>query len=147
MSANDYEQHFRAIISWFNSKTGFGFVALSNGSGRAFLHENVLARSGIYAVQAGDNLDVRVTMGPKGLRVVDVIKIYHVLLGELGTVKFFDPDKGFGFIVSDRGRSDIFVGSSALKRTKIATLRTGQRVMFDMTQDQTRPKVTRIRLC
>jgi CspA family cold shock protein len=145
--ANIYRQQFRAVISRFDSKRGFGFVALSNGSGRAFLHENVLARSGIYAVRAGDCLEICVNLGRRGLHVTDVIRIYPSSLGELGTVRFYKAHKGFGFIASDRGGSDIFVGSSALKRSEIATLSAGQRVIFDIAQHQTRREANRIRLC
>jgi CspA family cold shock protein len=43
----------RGIVKWFSSEKGFGFVGLSDGSGDAFLHESVLAQSGMQAVQPG----------------------------------------------------------------------------------------------
>src|SRR5260370_19659177 len=48
------------VVKWFNSKRGFGFVILSDGSGEAFLHRNVLARAGIDAVEPDAVLKVRV---------------------------------------------------------------------------------------
>ena len=147
MRTTHYKQSHAVIIKWFNSKKGFGFVVLSDGSGHAFLHKNVLARSGIFAAQAGDTLEVRVNLGRKGLHVTEVLKIYRLLVGELGTVKSFETDKGCGFIASDRGGREIFVCSVALKRSEIATLTVGQRVIFDIADGRERPKVKSIRLC
>ncbi|MBA8835166.1 CspA family cold shock protein [Rhizobium leguminosarum] len=53
-----------------------------------------------------------------------------------GTVKFFNEDKGFGFISSDSGSTDIFVHISALQASGIQTLRDGQKVSFDTEPDR-----------
>ena len=47
-------------------------------------------------------------------------------------MKWYNPDKGFGFIVRDRGGKDIFVHASALNRAGISELAEGQRVAVDM---------------
>ena len=47
-----------------------------------------------------------------------------------GTVKWFNPDKGFGFILPDHGGKDIFVHISAVERAGLSTLRDNQRVRF-----------------
>ncbi|WP_203103573.1 cold-shock protein [Skermanella rosea] len=47
-----------------------------------------------------------------------------------GTVKWFNPDKGFGFIVPDQGGKDIFVHIRAVERAGLSTLRDNQRVRF-----------------
>ncbi len=49
-----------------------------------------------------------------------------------GTVKWFNPNKGFGFIQPDNKSSDVFVHISTLERAGIATLNEGQRVSFEM---------------
>ena len=49
-----------------------------------------------------------------------------------GTVKFFDFDKGFGFITPDDGRKDVFVHVAALDPAGLTTLAEGQRVTFDV---------------
>jgi CspA family cold shock protein len=49
----------------------------------------------------------------------------------VGTVKFFDVKKGFGFIIPDGGGKDVFVHVSAVERSGIGTLSEGQRVRFD----------------
>ncbi len=52
-----------------------------------------------------------------------------------GTVKWFNPDKGFGFISNDDGSGDIFVHFSAIQGEGYRTLSEGDRVSFDTEQD------------
>src|ERR1700675_4447985 len=65
---------------------------------------------------------------------------------EFGTVKFYAADKGFGFIVRDRGGKDIFVHASALNRAGISELAEGQRVAVDMVEGGKGPEAASIRL-
>ncbi len=52
-----------------------------------------------------------------------------------GTVKFFNAQKGFGFITRDEGGNDAFVHVSALERSGLSELREGQKVEFDLVAD------------
>jgi CspA family cold shock protein len=54
-----------------------------------------------------------------------------------GTVKFFNADKGFGFITPDGGAKDVFVHISALQASGIQSLREGQQITFDTEPDRT----------
>ena len=49
-----------------------------------------------------------------------------------GTVKWFNPVKGFGFIVPDDGSSDAFVHISAVERAGLTTLNEGQKVEYEL---------------
>lgn len=49
-----------------------------------------------------------------------------------GTVKWFNPTKGFGFIELDDGSKDAFVHISAVERAGLSGLREGQKVSFDL---------------
>jgi CspA family cold shock protein len=53
----------------------------------------------------------------------------------IGTVKFFNPDKGFGFIQPDDGTADSFVHISAVERAGLGTLNKDQRVTYDIETD------------
>lgn len=53
-----------------------------------------------------------------------------------GTVKFFNTQKGFGFIQPDGGEKDVFVHISAVERSGMATLSEGQKVSFDIVADR-----------
>ncbi len=53
-----------------------------------------------------------------------------------GTVKFFNPDKGFGFIAPETGGDDAFVHISAVERAGMRTLDKDQRISYELETDQ-----------
>jgi len=53
-----------------------------------------------------------------------------------GTVKFYNSQKGFGFITPDNGGKDVFVHASALERAGMMTLSEGQKVSFNTEEDR-----------
>ena len=53
----------------------------------------------------------------------------------IGTVKFFNIDKGFGFIAPESGGGDAFVHISAVERAGMSTLNKDQRVSYDLETD------------
>jgi cold shock protein len=61
------------------------------------------------------------------------------MASETGTVKWFNPEKGFGFITRDNGEKDVFVHHSAIQSTGFRTLNDGERVEFDVVQGQKGP--------
>ena len=53
-----------------------------------------------------------------------------------GTVKFFNADKGYGFISPDTGGNDAFVHISAVERAGMVTLNQNQKVSYDLEEDR-----------
>jgi len=53
-----------------------------------------------------------------------------------GTVKFYNDQKGFGFIQPDGGGKDVFVHATALERAGLRSLSEGQKVSFDTQEDR-----------
>ena len=64
-----------AVVKWFKTDKGFGFVELSNGTGDAFLHINALQSAGHDSVPPGAKLKVQVANGAKGAQVVKVLEV------------------------------------------------------------------------
>jgi CspA family cold shock protein len=62
-----------------------------------------------------------------------------------GTVKFFNADKGYGFIAPDGGGNDAFVHISAVERAGMTTLQQDQRVSYDLEEDR-RGKMSAVNL-
>jgi cold shock protein len=160
----------QAVVKWYNPEKGFGFVELSDGSGDAFLHETVLAESGVNALQPGDTLEVHIGPGHKGPHVTEVLSVdssttvpatprrasfgaatssgpsSDMPVGETGTVKWFNVEKGFGFIARDRGGKDVFVHISALERSGLTALNEGQRVTVDIAEGRKGLEAATVRL-
>ncbi|HQZ12514.1 MAG TPA: cold-shock protein [Devosia sp.] len=55
---------------------------------------------------------------------------------ETGTVKFYNDQKGYGFIAPDNGGKDVFVHATALTRAGLTGLSEGQKVSFDTAEDR-----------
>ncbi|MFN2644358.1 MAG: cold-shock protein [Burkholderiales bacterium] len=62
-----------------------------------------------------------------------------------GTVKWFNDEKGFGFITPDGGGKDLFAHHSAIQGAGHRTLKEGQKVSFDVTQGQKGPAAANIK--
>jgi CspA family cold shock protein len=159
-----------ATVKWFNAEKGFGFVSLADGSGDAFLHVNALQAAGYKAVNAGMRLHVRLGNGQKGRQVDQVISLndttadvgrparpqardlprHQVEPGAaveiVGTVKWYNPEKGFGFIAPQVGGKDVFVHVTALERAGLRPLQEGQLVSMNVVPGAKGPEVGTISL-
>ena len=62
-----------------------------------------------------------------------------------GTVKWFNPEKGFGFITPDDGSADVFVHFSAIQGEGYRNLEENQKVEYDVTQGQKGPQAANVR--
>ncbi|HEV7717697.1 MAG: cold-shock protein [Hyphomicrobiales bacterium] len=60
---------------------------------------------------------------------------------QTGTVKFYNDQKGFGFIQPDSGGKDVFVHATALERAGMRGLNEGQKVSFDTAEDRRTGKI------
>ena len=64
----------------------------------------------------------------------------------VGTVKWFNPTKGYGFIQPEDGSKDVFVHISAVERANLGTLSEGQKVRFELVSDRRTGKTSADRL-
>jgi CspA family cold shock protein len=136
-----------ATVKWFNPSKGFGFVTLSDGTQDAFLPMATLRRAGYEDVREGALITCEVSAGAKGPLVTNVLNIDTSTVGAQpggdshpqrpstsveGAVKWFEPEKGYGFISPDGGGKDVFIHITALRRSGVNTLGPGQRVRVDV---------------
>jgi CspA family cold shock protein len=150
-----------AIVKWFNAEKGFGFVAVVGGSD-AFMHVRQLEAAGHSSVDEGARVKVRIGRGQKGPEVTEVIEVepstaqvtstpagrsaphsssqrqpgVGATTECVGSVKMYNPDKGFGFIGQDGGGKDVFVHATTLVRGGLSRLTEGQRVQMQIGQGQ-----------
>ncbi|MEI6556922.1 MAG: cold shock domain-containing protein [Rhodospirillaceae bacterium] len=143
----------KALVKWFNVTKGFGFVAPVDGSPDAFLHISVLNRAGLQELADGTEIECEIAPGPKGPQVTRIVEVtggapsgpsaYEggrhrrdadsapgPVVEMAGTVKWFKPDKGFGFVTADDSSKDVFVHKSVLRRCGLNQLEAGQRVQM-----------------
>lgn len=62
----------------------------------------------------------------------------------IGTVKFFNHTRGFGFISPEDGSKDVFVHATAIERAGMGSLAEGQKVSFDIQPDTRGPKAVNL---
>jgi len=141
----------KGVVKFFNAQKGFGFIQRDDGGEDVFVHISSVERAGLEGLAEGQELEFNlVDRGGKisatDLQVVgDVIPVakkretpQRELTGEkaVGTVKFFNSMKGFGFITRDDGEQDAFVHISAVERSGLSTLNEGDRLEFDLEVDR-----------
>ena len=141
----------KARLKWFNAPKGFGFV---NPEDRedvdAFLHITTLQSAGIQSIGEGACILCEIEYGDKGANVKQVIEVINsgkvdagishdgpISEGDEagvqkmeGTVKWYKPEEGFGFITPDDGLKDVFIHKTCLERHELGTLEAGQRVFM-----------------
>lgn len=144
-------------VKWFNADKGFGFVELADGSGDVFLHVAVLQAAGHESVEPGSKLNMQVGVGQKGRQVTAVLAVDAstaparanprpfakpssgrtrpdpaTAVRVEGTVKWYNPDKGFGFVSCQDGEKDVFVHVSVVERAGLRGLDEGQPVAMQV---------------
>ncbi len=162
----------RATVKWFNATKGFGFVTLEDGSD-AFCHASALASLPSPDLQQGAIIYCEVGPGQRGMQVTRVHSVEapsdapqmhgggggggprpqrppprDAAPGPMGDghVKFFNEQKGFGFVVPESGGADVYVHASALRRSGLSSLAPEQKVRFSTRQGTKGVEVDRIEL-
>ena len=146
-----------AVVKWFNPTKGFGFVQPTDGSPDAFMHVSVVERSGLNSLPQGATIICDLCAGQKGPQVAAVHRVESMPEappldegGESsevdGTVKFYNGEKGFGFVVPDGGGKDVFVSARVLERAGIRDLEPDQRLRMMTRMGQKGPMADSVEL-
>jgi CspA family cold shock protein len=153
-----------AVVKWFDAGKGFGFISLSQGT-EAFIHISRLQAAGHTSLAEGARVKVRIGPGKKGPEVTELLEVdthsalamsttprtsarplphRQIALGpteeRTGTVKWYNVDKGFGFVEQNGGGKDVFVHAKTLQRAGLSALTEGQRVRMQISQGQKGPE-------
>jgi CspA family cold shock protein len=163
----------KGTVKWFNATKGYGFVTMENG-GDAFCHASALQPTGHAELPQGAGVVCDLANSERGLQVVTVHSIdmstaqmqprrprhdagerfgaqnYHDAgangpMAE-GKIKFFNNQKGFGFVMPDNGGNDIYLHASALRRSGVPSVGPDQHVRFCTRQGTKGVEVDRIEI-
>ncbi len=132
----------RLSLKWFNASKGFGFLVPEDESFDVFVHVTTMQKAGLNNVGEGATFDCTLSNGNKGYQVEEIVHVIDegqeqtipgvqnpdgtATIG--GLVKWYKPEKGFGFIIADDRQKDIFIHKSLLDKLEIETLAEGTRV-------------------
>ena len=123
----------QGTVRWFDADRGFGFIDLGNDAEDLFVHASeIVGDDGPRLLREGQIVEFEMgegDRGPQARRVrVTGDRAADAPLGVLGTVTWYEPTKGYGFVTPDGGGAEIFVHSSAIVGGGVVS--EGQRVAF-----------------
>jgi CspA family cold shock protein len=133
----------QGTVRWFDAERGFGFLALGDDAEDLFVHASeVVGGDGPRVLREGQEVEFEIGEGDRGpqARRVRVTRDLpsDAALGVLGTVSWYEPAKGYGFLTPDGGGAEIFVHSSAIVGGGV--IREGQRVAFLVVEGEKGPQ-------
>jgi CspA family cold shock protein len=135
----------QGTVRWFDPERGFGFLAPDDGSADLFVHAKEIVGEA-RVLREGQSVEYEVGEGDRGpqargVRVTGEIPA-GAAQGELGTVSWYEPGKGYGFAAPDAGGPEVFVHSSAIVTGGV--LVAGQRVAFLVTEGEKGPQAQHV---
>ena len=152
----DKADRYQGVVKWFSEKRGYGFIQIEDEE--VFIHRSTLLTFGIQKIQNEDIVTVSLISSERG-KIVD--KLYGVerppipteLMADspedgelLGKVKFFNNNKGYGFIIAEGESEDIFIHFRILEKNGFSILEQGQRLLVRLQDDEKGKQVTTIRI-
>lgn len=120
-------------VRWFDTERGFGFIALGPDAEDLYVHASeIVSDAAMKVLREGQVVEFEVgegDRGPQARRVrVTADRSADTPLGVLGTVNWYEPAKGYGFVTPDDGGAEVFVHSSVIVGGGVIS--EGQRAAF-----------------
>src|ERR1700744_4164780 len=148
-------------VKWFNTAKGFGFIQPDDGGSDVFVHISAVEQAGLRGLNEGDLVNFELEQDRRsGKLSAGQLVVTGQGAGPprsgggfgggggggrpagdpagvgAGTVKWFNPTKGFGFIQPEDGGQDVFVHISAVEQAGLRGLNEGQHVAYDLEADR-----------
>lgn len=143
------------VVKFFSADKGFGFIAPDGGGADVFVHASALRRNHLDNLQQGDEVSFEVGRDLRSgrpavtrlavtarasddqapVRAKASARKRRSIGPSAGVVKWFDPARGYGFILPSDLNEDVFVHVMEVERSGVGDLVGGQSLTFDLEQD------------
>lgn len=174
-SNDNNAKHIEASVKWYNPLKGYGFLSLGSNLAEVMIHFSALDKIGCPYIKVGDRVVCDLGCGNLGLYVSRVIEVKfsspeprslahfieshsrlkHRALGvdnienlkeAEGVIKWYNPDKGYGFISPQDGTKEIFLHFSVLRTVGYKTIMPGTRVLAKFSSSERGPEAHTLRV-
>lgn len=155
---NSLQQHASrqsGRVKWYSERKGYGFVEI--GEREVFIHRSALVAFGANRLQNEDIVLVTTRPTDRGLVVEQLFAIERPPIPEtlfatepedgeeFAEVKFFNEEKGYGFVMVENHKEDIFIHSRTLEQNGLAGLESGQQLLVRTAEGERGEQITSIR--
>jgi len=126
-------------VTWYEPTKGYGFITPDGRGAEIFVHSSAIVGGGV--ISEGQRVAFMVVDGEKGPQAEHLLPLGADAApqggadGADGTVSWYDPEKGFGFVVPDAGGDDVFVHHRALAGG-LTELYEGDRVAYEVAESE-----------
>lgn len=157
-------------VKWFNSQKGFGFITPADGGADLFVHQSAIKATGFRSLAENEEVEYEVVTEEGKQKAMNVtgpagsnVKGDGGRRGgapsmprkwpegtptsdgkQIGSVKWFNSEKGYGFIAPLEGGDDLFVHQSAIHATGFRSLREGEEVEFKVVDERGQKKAIEV---
>jgi cold shock CspA family protein len=162
----------KGTVKWFNSQKGFGFITPNSGGDDLFVHQSAIKSDGFRTLTEGAEVSYDKISDQGKDKAIDVTELGGGDGGgrgkgggrkggaiaprkwpdgvdpsegkQIGAVKWFNSEKGFGFIAPAAGGDDLFVHQSAIHSTGFRSLMEGEEVEFKVVEERGKMKAIEV---
>ena len=153
----DFRKTYRGHVKWFNPTKGFGFVVTEDPGPDILVHVNVLRNFGRSSISEGSTVELVAQRTDRGLQATRILSIHPPRENGFGSpedtrrteedqgiketsayrparVKWFDKQRGFGFVNVFGSTQDIFIHMEILRNSGLAILQPGEAVSVQISR-------------
>jgi cold shock CspA family protein len=150
-------------VKWFNSSKGYGFITPDGGGEDLFVHQTAVQADGFRTLNENETVSFDIVHEDGKAKALNVVGNQDGSKGkgpmkprkwpdgvdpsdgkQIGAVKWFNAEKGFGFIAPASGGDDLFVHQSAIHASGFRSLMEGEEVEFKVVEERSKLKAIEV---